>query len=648
MKQSKNTNSKTSTSATLMDKLVMAIWALFPLAYSTRLYDGSYLPRHMYLAYTALPVLALLLFLRKKHFRESWTFPLPILLYLAFWLFHLLATTQAINPTEATFGILKTGSILVWMVVLFQALQSGILSLQSLWRGVTLFSGICAAWAGGQILGTFGSGDFWANIYAVYQPFGHKNLVSGGLMLCLPFLGLAALRDYGVWQKGALVVAAIILIEIFVLRTRAAWLATLVGLLAVMAGLYMHRAEQKILRIKTLAVVAVAGIAVMLMLVSIPSSGEKLTDPGNLQNRFWFWENSVQMMQEYPLGVGPGHWRSYLPKYGLDRADNRVQNGITTINRPHNDYLWVGAELGWAGLLVYLLFFGSGLWGVHKLFGLAAEKDRAAVLLFGLVSLMVFSITDFPLERAEHQFLLAAMMAILCSGAVKIGPELRLPSAAPLVLMGGILLWSAGFMYTRFQSGVAAMEVLKANERKDPMRIVPAVDNTISSAFNVDFYGNPIVYFRGLGNNALKRFDEAEQDFMNALELHPHHIISMNQLGNVYKNQQRYEEALLWFNKAVAIAPEFVQAKLNIAEIQLLTGKLNEAFITLRQTSDYGDNPKKLMLLRELLPRFINDPVMQREQPAKIAAVTRNGTSPEAMIQAFVALRGQGNLSGNP
>jgi O-antigen ligase len=627
-----------------LDWMIIFLWMAFPLAYSTKLYDGSYLPRHMFLVFAAIPLVVGILLFSRKPISQKWVFEMPVLAYFLFWTFHFLAATQAINPTEATFGILKTGSILVWFVLMTQALRSGLITATGLIRGIVVFSGISAMWAASQLITSLGSGDFWTNIYAVYQPFGHKNLVSGGLMLCLPFLGLAAIREKGLWRKAAFILGAFILLEIFVLRTRAAWFATLGGLGVVGLAIFLHKSEIAIFKLKVIGGIAAAGIGLMLVLVSIPSSGEKLTNTGNLENRFWFWENSVEMMREYPMGVGPGNWRSYLPKYGLDRADNRVQNGITTINRPHNDYLWVGSELGWGGLISYLLIFAFVFYGVHRLFSHTDKRDLALSLLFGVVSFMMFSITDFPLERAEHQLLLASMLALLCATPDLFAITVKLPGWMPIAVVSVTLIYSGFFMSERFQSGKAVMEVLQANERKDPMRIVPAVDKTISRAFNVDFYGNPILYFRGLGNNALKRYDEAEQDFLEALELHPHHIISMNQLGNVYKNQQRYQEALLWFNNAIEIAPEFVQARLNIAEIQIIQGQFNDAFITLRQTSDYGENPKKYILLRDFLPRFATDPIMLKQHPSKVAAILKYGDSPDGMLKAFMELKGTGGL----
>ena len=628
--------------------LVLLFFALLPLVFSRSLYDGSFLLRYMYLNFAGLALLGLATAFHPKFRKDKWSLSWPLLAYLVFWLAHLIAAPQAINGVEAEFGILKVGSVLVWLLVLHQLLLSGLIALRDVLRGLVIFAGISIAWSGVQILQTLASGDFWTNIYAVHQPFEHKNLLSGALMLFLPFLMMAAAgKDKG-WGTAAKILLVVALVEIFVLRTRAAWFATLAGMGAVGLGLMLHKIKHPLLNLKNTIIAGVAGIALMLMLVAIPSSGEKITDAGNLKNRFWFWENSWQMLQEHPLGVGPGNWRSYLPKYGLDRADNRVQNGITTINRPHNDYLWVATELGWLGLAAFLAVFVMALVQLHQIITTQKEDFTTAMgLLFGLVSYLVFSITDFPLERADHQILLAALLAVLSATRLQKSGKgaVGIPALAGILFGLGLWLWAAAFMQTRFDSGKANMQVLQANERKDARRIVPAVDAALSSAFNVDFYGNPLYYFRGLGNNALQQFPQAEQDFLKALELHPHHIISMNQLGNVYKNQNRLDEALVWYDKALAIAPQFVQAQLNVAEVYIKQQKWNDAFMRLRTASTYDNNPKLQLLLKDFLPRFAADAAMQAQYPEKVAAITKLGAQPEQMVAAFMQLRGTGPIT---
>ncbi|MCH8554917.1 MAG: O-antigen ligase family protein, partial [Schleiferiaceae bacterium] len=512
--------------------LAQVFLMLFPVIQVSGLYDGTFLPRFIYVQIGALILLVLLSYQLFKA-KGKWVLTLPLLAYIGFYLAHWLSASNAINTTEATFGIIKTGGILLWTLTLAQGLVSGFITVKHLLRGVTTFAGISALWAGGQLLSTLAGGNFWEAIYDVYQPFGHKNLLSSALMLTLPFLmGHAAIADK-TWSTVARIILVLVLVEIFVLRTRAAWLGTLGGGATLLLILMLQKNSSNLLSIKRISIALGAGVLLLVGVVSLSGARESITNPGNLENRFWFWENSVAMIQEHPMGVGPGNWRAWFPKYGLEKADNNVQNGITTINRPHNDYLWVASELGIFGVACFFILFITLFIDFHRIRTKVSDEDAKVVLpiALGLVAYMLFSITDFPLERAAHQVLLGLLIAFIVFYSHQTNRAwvtVKVPALVVGIPGVALLLWGLPFSLERLSSSKAYMDVYQANERRDPNRIVQAVQSALSDAFNVDFYGNPLPYFSGLGNNALQKYPEAERDFLAALELHPYHIISLN------------------------------------------------------------------------------------------------------------------------
>ncbi len=71
----------------------------------------------------------------------------------------------------------------------------------------------------------------------------------------------------------------------------------------------------------------------------------------SLGNRFNWYYNSVTLMQEKPItGHGTG---------SFEHAQKKIIKGtkiLRTIN-PHNEYLFIGVQLGWIGLLLFLILF---------------------------------------------------------------------------------------------------------------------------------------------------------------------------------------------------------------------------------------------------------------------------------------------------
>jgi tetratricopeptide (TPR) repeat protein len=73
------------------------------------------------------------------------------------------------------------------------------------------------------------------------------------------------------------------------------------------------------------------------------------------------------------------------------------------------------------------------------------------------------------------------------------------------------------------------------------------------------------------------RFEDAERLANAAQKANPKKPDIPNLLGAIYARQKHYKEAEEQFDSALALDPNFYQAKLNLAEVNLLQGKPNEA-----------------------------------------------------------------------
>jgi len=75
----------------------------------------------------------------------------------------------------------------------------------------------------------------------------------------------------------------------------------------------------------------------------------------------------------------------------------------------------------------------------------------------------------------------------------------------------------------------------------------------------------------------MERYEEALQDFNQAIELDPKDTWALTLRGLTYQSMERYEEALLDFNQAIEIDPEYVWTIGERGETYLLIGKYEEA-----------------------------------------------------------------------
>ncbi|MEM1182585.1 MAG: O-antigen ligase family protein [Acidobacteriota bacterium] len=202
-----------------------------------------------------------------------------------------------------------------------------------------------------------------ADRYGVVQTstLGYKNpaawavvgqiFVAGGLALAVRRRGLR-------WALWGLVAAQIFYIG--GLQSRTAIVAFLAGL-TVWLGLDPGVARRRG------AVGAVAALGVLALALGLsPAARERaltlldLAKPAAYleSDRGVYLRNTLAMVAERPLGVGLGDWQTEYPVY---RAVGRevAFDGLHQVRRAHADHVQMLGELGWPGLVLWLLLLAS-------------------------------------------------------------------------------------------------------------------------------------------------------------------------------------------------------------------------------------------------------------------------------------------------
>jgi O-antigen ligase len=110
----------------------------------------------------------------------------------------------------------------------------------------------------------------------------------------------------------------------------------------------------------------------------------------SMGQRYTFWKYSVKLIAEKPLlGYGTG---SFAQEYA------RIAKGEQFLaHHPHNEFLFIGVQLGLLGLIPYLGFLGSQLYEARKL----PEQEKwlaqgllATLVLTSLVNTPIFDHTE--------------------------------------------------------------------------------------------------------------------------------------------------------------------------------------------------------------------------------------------------------------
>tara|TARA_B100001245_G_scaffold236621_2_gene228881 strand:+ start:21366 stop:23345 length:1980 start_codon:yes stop_codon:yes gene_type:complete len=633
--------------ATTTDWLYLLFWAILPLIYVKSIVDYSLLPRQLYASVFVL----LIAVLSWKTLFKNGSLRAPLLWYSGFMVVMTISSFGAINPVESYATLSRFVMAFSYLLVTLGVIHSGTLHLKHMVKGIVLFATLAGVFTLVEIFRAIGSGDFFLNIYTVSATFSHKNLLSSVLLFSIPFVWMGNAVLSGMWKKGSLLLLFLLIAEIFVLRTRGVWVSFFLASVLTLGTYYtLSKEVRNTMKLPGRLIGLGLGIAVVLLVgfFMSPDAKTSLADTSNLDKRTVFWEHSLEMLKEKPLlGVGPGNWKIYFPKYGLKGTDISAKQGITHIQRPHNDYLWVLSEGGPLSLVFFLGVFVVTFVRLRKNLRIAASREDRLIdlaLLFGLVAYMGFSFTDFPMERTSHTLLLFSLVALSYRHAAK---KALLSGVAPRILVIAAAGVSLLISYYRIQGERHSLDVLQANGSRNATVMIQSTELAINSFFNMDNFANPLKYYSSIGYLVKEDLKSSWEDAQQAYQLHPYNIVVLNQLGNVKKAERKLDEALRYYDMVTDLSPRMQYARLSKAEILLNKNQYSDAMYELNWVNMDSQNARFLQLVAIVVPKFLEESAVNGRM-AKLAQQIRlqqPANGPE-YIQAYRTAKL--NLRANP
>ena len=430
--------------------------------------------------------------------------------------------------------------------------------------------------AGLSILPSLGEAYKEGDIYmASGKLFAHKNYAAATLLMLIPAALSVRLPDtLGTWLQR--IAVGLALFEILFLRTRGVWLAAaLMALVA--AGAY---AVQKDSTYRNQSLIALAVLVVGVGIAIVFGGAEKVFDSSTIQSRMHYWKASQEMFLDNPIsGVGGGQWKIEYPATGLKGTNESVMNGTTSILRPHNDVLWLLSETGIGA------FFFIGM----MLLALLHLLKNKGQLLFGLtiVAFGVYGFGEFPLERTTLLIPFAVAMGYLASQSKSIyegGKPLS------MTLSTAALVFTVAVSVARVGGEKEAAQALDGYMKRNTRAMVQNSVAATGTFFEMDIYNNPMPYFEGLGilisggqqpNAGILKKSAAA--FQQALEIHPNHILSLNQLAQIRRIEGNYAEASRLYNKVLSMSPRNTSAALRLAEVERVRGDIYASMNALKK-----------------------------------------------------------------
>lgn len=372
-------------------------------------------------------------------------------------------------------------------------------------------------------------------------------------------------------------------------------------------------------------------------------------DPANLQIRQIFWDHSFQMQAEHPLtGVGPGQWRIYFPKYGLEGMNPSVAEGVTSEVRPHNDFIWVLSEMGYIGLALFLAFMITVVVYAVRDYRKDPTHLGHATWIAILLLTTIYAFFEFPLERAAFWAPFMVMVGLHSRGGLSVPKRVYLVVAVVLLGLSGRIAWAA------IQADQANQVVLEQNSRKDARGIVQSATEAVSSWNELDRFSNPLIYFAGMGSlfgeaQAMGQnptftsanFKQAEAYFQEALALHPYHVVTLYQKANMHRYRKEYPQAQETYEQLLAISPRHPGGQMHYATTLNATGQHEAAarvLIAAFLSPDYYSNPD---YQRGVIESLRNMPAQTKHKGLQPLVARRDQLGDRALFEAFQAFKTQ-------
>ena len=388
---------------------------------------------------------------------------------------------------------------------------------------------------------------------------------------------------------------------------------------------------------------AFVGVLVVVLLagVLIPNPLQKrvLTivehDPYAM-TRLDIWKNSIERIADHPWGVGPG-----LYKYTSFQYRFPIENAITRYGKraesAHSEYLQMGVELGAAGLALFLVGLALLAWEVRQALRCplkAWERGLVVGLAGGILGLLVHAAVDSVFHEPALVLLgtlFAGMILVLKrlsrpeTASVRVMPFPFHPARAAmvgvLVTLMAVLIIRPAAAWHAFDQGERAMTVGRLDQavawyqwalRMDPGM---SVYHDAMAFWQVRFYQqsgdhrwlseavselkvaldlNPLDarlakkvgdLLRLLAEQAATRpereafLEEAATYYEQAIKLDPYSPFNYLELGNLRWTQGRLDEAKGWFRLATSYEPNFLPARVRLAELALQMGRKGEAVL---------------------------------------------------------------------
>lgn len=392
--------------------------------------------------------------------------------------------------------------------------------------------------------------------------FGHPNFAAHTIILVIIML-LFLMRTGLDWRIGSPILI-IFLVHLYITGQRGGIVALAGASVLILTAMLLRRFLRRPMAGVISAFVITALIGIMCaggaMAFSKWRTGTIYPIDPSILIRYQSFVSAVDMALDKPLlGYGPAVYGIAYPQFWTTFEQEWFAQKLRMNEHVHNDLLEVAIDAGLPAAALYLALLLLGI--TYGLFMVYTSNDRS--------------------RRCLGYALAAFFFAFLIDGLF--GFNLRIPvSAAIFAVMLGILesIWNAG------RSAVLQKGSLRMAQAA--LAVVLAVNLLLASLV----FGAQAQLHQGMRAQNRQAFAEARDHYASGRRLTPWDTTFERRMGQTYLAEQRVEDAIYHFNRALERNPYFIITHLYMAKAKMLQA---QEFIR----TDSGNTEGALAILGE-------------------------------------------------
>lgn len=452
----------------------------------------------------------------------------------------------------------------------------------------------------------------------IVSTLSNKNFFSEVMVILLPLPLYGFLYDERKFRLLHLFIALLNLFFILILYSVSAWFAIGFSTLFITVFYFLYKKNSKATPSNTRFVLPGAMIVFFLLFFfiknpvrshlteKISAAEEYWNNPDqlnkNLQqnnnsvfDRILLARNSFRMIKSHPvLGVGLNNWKLLFPAYGVGGTEV-INTGTMNFEHPHNDYLLIFSEQGMLGITAYLAFFLLTFLFLLRKYMSADGTDRQflLVLLFILVSFFCLSLFSYPRSRVYTPALLLFYIGYLFSSSDKPKDSKWAIKTEVNTILLFISIFALAISFIRVKNDMAYKEMLTYKVKGNFPGLIIATEKINETFSPVDIATTSAQWYLGMANFYSGNLKQALEHYQAAAVITPNHLRTLNDLATCYEQNGQADSALLYYSRALLIAPAFNEARLNRVATYFNRGQLNDALKDIQQINVYQPEREK-------------------------------------------------------